>query len=140
MRFLVLGLLLALLLESIFALLPSGLVAHDHLLVGNVTAEQLRAHLAAEAQEVQDLGRSVTVPGSPPNQVSMTSTGGRIISEFPGFGFILTLQFEMALQVVSLLLIPIFCFSIRSMHLYMQALLLSPPNPPPRSARISRYN
>ncbi len=132
-----LGLVLAIFVQSISTLLPSKLMPHDHLLVGNVTAEQLRAHLAAEAQEMQNLDQTAPVPSSSSNQVSVTTTGGRIISEFAGFGLILILQLEMALQVVSLLSKPVHVYPIRSVRLRLQAPVLSPPNPPPRPVRIS---
>ncbi len=137
MKLLALVLVLALLLDSLSALLPSRLVLHDHLLIGNVTAEQLRAHLAQEAQELPTPVQPVQAEDSFPPATGVAATGGRIISLLPGLVFILSLHSELALQIAFVLFVPVLCFLICLSPMRMQARLLPSPDPPPRRAAES---
>ncbi len=137
MKCIALGLVLAMLVVSASALLPSRLIPHDHLLVGNVTAEQLRAHLAAEAQQLQNPS-AVTGPADPSGSpAAISPAGGRIISVPPGLGLVLNLHFDLALEAAFLLLIPFLVYFLSELGVSVRAIALGSPDPPPRPARIA---
>ena len=124
---------LALLLQSIAGFLPLAHVPHEHILIGNVTPEQLRAHEEAEAQE--DTGFvNPPMPTAPLSDVARTATGGLIISFLPfNSGLLSVLHFEMALHAVLVFLIPFFCFTLPVYRVAWQTPALAAPDPPPRS-------
>ncbi|MGB8645272.1 MAG: hypothetical protein WCF84_08540 [Anaerolineae bacterium] len=131
MKLLASCLIIALLLESISYLLPSRLVPHDHLLVGNVTAEQLHSHLTKEAQELDSPGNFFADARSA--AMSMTATGGRIISIMPSAdGFLLTLHPELALQLAVILFIGAVSFALALPRIRLQTRVLASVDPPPR--------
>jgi hypothetical protein len=123
---------LALLLQSMLGMLPLSHIPHEHILIGNVTAEELRAHEAAEATEAEGLSNPSTLPSS--SNVVSTPHGGLIVSLAPpSLGVLSVLHFELALLAALIVLVPLFCFALPNHRFPWQALLLSTPDPPPRS-------
>ena len=124
---------LALVFQSIAGLLPLAHIPHEHILIGNVTPEQLRAHEEAEAQE--DAGVvNPPVPIAPLSNVARTATGGIIVSVAASNPAVLSvLHFEIALHPVLLFLIPFVQLALLVYRVAWQTPALAAPDPPPRS-------
>jgi hypothetical protein len=122
---------LALLLQSVLGMLPLSHVPHEHILIGNVTPEELRAHEAAEAREAG--GNSNPAPLFPSSNIVVTPHGGLIVSLAPAeLGLVSVLHFELAVQLATLYFFLVFCQSLANRHLHWQTLFLISPDPPPR--------
>ena len=127
---------LALLVYTISGLVPPKSVPHDHLLIGFVTEEELRAHEAAESLEMQGPAEAPAAASGAPGVV-VTGTGGLIISVAPGLaGIISVLHVEIALQFAFLLFVPLAYRSISILKIYPQEISLASPDPPPRRFSI----
>jgi hypothetical protein len=126
-----------LLVYLISGLVPLKYAPHDHLLVGFVTAAQLREHENEEALAMQAPAElRVSTPGLP--GVSVTGTGGLIISVAPALaGSISALHVEIGLEFPILLFVPLVYSSISIQHLFPQTITLPLPDPPPRRINAS---
>jgi hypothetical protein len=123
---------LALLVYSIGGLVPLSHAPHDHLLIGFVTAEQLRAHEAAESLGMQDLAEA-SVSASRSLDLAVTGTGGLIISVTPGLaGIVSVAHFEIVLLLAFLLFVSLVSCSVSTLRVLPQATTLPSPDPPPR--------
>jgi hypothetical protein len=121
---------LALLVYSIGGLVPLKNAPHDHLLLGLVTPEQLRAHEAAESLDMQDSTQGSVNASLPP---AVTVTGGVIISVAPGLvELVSVLHFEILLQLAFLLFVPLVFCSISTLRVFPEAIAIASPDPPPR--------
>ncbi len=117
--FFLVSVILGLLLYSVSGLLHLKFLPHDHLLLGFVSPEQLRAHETAEAQELLDIGVASATPSS--GSVAVTPTGGLILSVAPGLnGLILAVHLEISISQV----LP-------------RTITLASPDPPPRALLAS---
>ncbi len=117
----------AYLLSSINGLLPLRHVPHDHLLLGVVTAAQLRAHEAAEAQETD----SVAAPQ--PSGMAITTTGGIILSLPQNANAIASVHpFEATLSLVLILIAPLTIYRVLLPAVLTQLRFLPVFDPPPR--------
>ena len=124
---------LALILQSIIELVPLSHVPHTHILIGNVTPEQLRAHEEAEAQEVAELANP-PAPALPPSPLTRTATGGLIISVVPiHSGIVSVLHLDIALQLMFLFVVPLITCLLSRYRVALQTRVLAVLDPPPRS-------
>jgi hypothetical protein len=136
--FFLVSVILGLLLYSVSGLLHLKFLPHDHLLLGFVTPEQLRAHEAAEAQDMQGM-RVASASPTPSSDVTITPTGGLILSLAPGLsGLILVSYLEIALQLALLLFAPLVYHAISISRLLLQTITLASPDPPPRALLAPR--
>ncbi len=134
--FFLVSVILGLLLYSVIGLLHLKFLPHDHLLLGFVTPEQLRAHEAAEAQELLDLGVASAAPSS--GSVAVTPTGGLILSVAPGLnGLILAVHLEIALPLVLLVFTSLVYYGISISQVLPRTITLASPDPPPRALLAS---
>ncbi len=125
------------LLYSIPGLLPIRLVPHDHVLFGQVTPEQLRAH---EEQEAAADGSALVAPVPLLSKLVVTPTGGLIISVTPPGDIIgIPLQPEIALVLTTVLLVLEFCAAVVLPQLHGRSLMLPASDPPPRRAPTRRF-
>lgn len=135
LKFVSIGVLVALLIYLFSGLLPPKFAPHDHLLIGIVTSEQLRAHEEQEASTGPDAAGN-GVLGDRTSSAAVLGAGGVIISITPAIaGSVSALHLEVGLALTLLLsLIPI-CFSVPRLPVFPLAISLPSPDPPPR--RIS---
>ena len=121
------------LLHSVPGLLPIRFVPHDHLLLGQVTPAQLRAHEEQEAAEAAGLTAENTVPPGP--NLVVTPTGGLIISVMPP-GDIVGIPTQLPIACISaiVLLVLEICGDVILASPHGWSLVLPSPNPPPRLA------
>jgi hypothetical protein len=122
----------ALIVYLVSGLVPLKYVPHDHLLIGFVTAAQLREHEQEEALAMQaPVETDVSTQGLP--GVAVTGTGGLIISVAPPLAAsISALHVEIAIQFAILLFLPLVFRSIALLRVFPQAITLPLPDPPPR--------
>lgn len=119
-----------LLVYSISGLLPLKYAPHDHLLIGPVTAEQLRAHQLSESFEAEQAAQ-VSTSFATPNIVN-GSRGIIISTASPLAGLLAMLHVEIDLQFAILLFIPFLYYSISIFRLVPHIVTLPSPDPPPR--------
>ncbi len=126
----------AFLLSSINGLLPLGHVLHDHLLLGPVTAEQLRAHEAAEAAETQPL--PVSPDSASESNITITLTGGLIVSLASHTENLVSApQFDGAVWFYVALVAPLAFYLIPTLPVLTQFRILPALDPPPRFSLAS---
>ena len=123
---------LSLLLYTIIGLVPLKHLPHEHILLGPVTPEQFRAHLAQEEGALQSASRPDAM------NVSATPTGGRIISIGSAFNILIASgHLEFALQF---LLLPVFLLIFHTIfpsRFRRQTNALPSSDPPPRLGLVS---
>lgn len=118
----------ALLVYTVSGLVPLRYLPHDHLLIGLVTPEQLRAHEAAESLE-----ESGSPSSAPTTASAWTATGGLVIAVAPGFaGLISALHLGIAIQLALTLIIVLTCQSLSDLTESPRSVFLASPDPPPR--------
>ena len=126
---------LALFVQSFAGLLPLRSVPHTHILIGNVTPAQLRAHEEAEAQAAAVLSNS-PAPAAAATARAVTPTGGLIISVAPVSPALASvLHFDSALQPAFWFRSPLSRSACLIPRVAWQTRVLASFDPPPRAGR-----
>lgn len=132
---LIIFVILMLVLQSLSGLLLGRHLPHEHILVGGVTPEQLRAHLAEEAlAQQQTFAAYQKLLHSP-----VIQSGGMILSvPLRGDVLSITLQVELALFVLFLGTIPMFAGVVAFARPSIRSGAFALFDPPPRFSFAAR--
>lgn len=131
-KLLVFAVLVAFLLHKFAGLVPLNMEPHDHILIGSVSPDQLNAHLAAEARELQNSSSTPESTAETPGS-AITGTGGMIISISPGLAALISaLHGEILLEMGFLLFVSQTCQSLFLIRDLPPAITLASLDPPPR--------